>query len=85
MPKTLRILALVIVLAAAGTWLARGGHRGWTKTSVPVRTVDETTGLEAVNYEPRFVPGLDFLGAAVLGASLLAGGSFLLRSKQTSN
>jgi hypothetical protein len=85
MSKTLRIVALVLALTAAGTWLATGGNRGWTKTSVPVRTVDEITGLEAVNYERRFVPGVDFLGAALLGASLLAGGSFLFRNKQNTN
>ena len=85
MPKTLRILALVLALAATGTWLAGGGNRGWTKTSVPVKTVDEITGLEAVSYERRFVPGLDFLGAALLGASLLAAGSFLFRKQQTTN
>ena len=85
MSMTLRILALVLALAAAGAWLATGGNRGWTKTSVPKKTVDEVTGLEAVNYERRFVPGLDFLGAALLGASLLAGGSFLFRNKQTTN
>jgi hypothetical protein len=83
--KTLRIFALVLALYAAGTWLASGGNRGWTKTSVPVKTVDEITGLEAINYERRFVPGLDFLGAALLGASCLAGGSFLFRNKQTTN
>ena len=85
MSKTLRIIALVLALGAAGTWLASGGNLGWTKTSVPKKTVDEVTGLEAVNYERRFVPGLDFLGAALLGASLLAGGSFLFRNKQTTN
>jgi len=85
MSKTLRILALVLALAAAGTWLATGGNRGWTKTSVPVKTVDEITGLEGISYERRFVPGLDFLGAALLGASLLAGGSFLFRNQQTTN
>ena len=85
MSQTLRILALVLALAAAGTWLATGGNRGWTKTSVPVKTVDEITGLEGISYERRFVPGLDFLGAALLGASLLAGGSFPFRNKQTIN
>jgi hypothetical protein len=85
MSKTLRILALVLALTAAGTWLVTGGNRGWTKTSVPVKTVDEVTGLEGISYERRFVPGLDFLGAAVLGASLLAGGSFLFRNKQNTN
>ena len=85
MSKTLRILALVLALAAAGTWIATGGNRGWTKTSVPVKTVDEVTGLEGISYERRFLPGLDFLGAALLGASLLAGGSFLFRNKQNTN
>lgn len=85
MSKTLRILALVLALAAAGTWLATGGNRGWTKTSVPQMTVDEVTGLEAINYERRFLPGLDFLATALLGASLLAGASFLFRNKQTTN
>jgi hypothetical protein len=85
MSKTLRILALVVALAAAGTWLTTGGNGGWTKTSVPVKTVDEITGLEGISYERRFVPGLDFLGAALLGASLLTGGSFLFRNKQTTN
>ena len=83
MSKTFRILALVLALAAAGTWFATGGNRGWTKTSLPVKTVDEVTGLEGISYERRFMPGLDFLGAALLGASLLAGGSFLFRNKQT--
>ena len=84
MTKTLRILALLLALAAAGTWLATGGNRGWTKTSVPVRTTDEITGIEAVRYERRFLPGLEFLGAALLGASLLGGASFLF-NKQTNN
>jgi hypothetical protein len=68
MAKTLHVVALVLALAALATWLASGGNRGWTKTSVPKKTVDEVTGLEAVNYERRFVPGLDFLGAALLAA-----------------
>jgi len=82
MSKILRIIALLLALAASGTWLATGASRGWTKTSAPIKSVDEVTGLEAVHYERRFVAGLDLLGAALLGASLLAGGSFLLR-KQT--
>jgi len=85
MTKTLRILALLLALAAAGTWVATGGNRGWTKTSVPVKTVDEITGIEAVSYEQRFLPGLEFLGAALLGASLLAVASFLFHNKQNTN
>ena len=79
MSKALRIIALLLALVAAGTWLGTGANRGWTKTSVPMKWVDEVTGLEGIRYERRFLPGLDFLGAALLGASVLAGASFLFR------
>jgi hypothetical protein len=75
MKRTLRLIALVLALVAGGSWLTTGANGGWTKTSVPKTTVDGVTGLEGVSYERRFLPGLDFLGAALLGASLLAGGA----------
>jgi len=81
MKKSLRLLALVVALAAAGTWFATGANRGWTKTSVEKKTLDEVTGLEAITYEKQFVPGLDFLGVALLGAGALAGFSFLFRNQ----
>ena len=70
-------------MAAIGFWAASGANRGWTKTSVPKKTLDEVTGIEGVTYEKRFVPGVDFLGAAVLGAGILAGVSFLFRHNST--
>ncbi len=79
MKTSLRILALVVLVAAAGTWFATGASRGWSKTSVAKKTVDEVTGLEGISYEKRFVAGLDFLGAGVLAAGVLAGASFLFR------
>jgi hypothetical protein len=81
MKNSLRILALAVALAAAGTWLVTGANRGWTKTSVEKKTIDEVTGLDAITYEKAFKPGLDFLGGALLGAGALAGVSFLLRNK----
>lgn len=81
MKRALRLLALLVALGAAGCWLAAGANRGWTKTTVPVRTLDEVLGIQGITYEKRFVPGLDFLGAAALGAGLLAGGSFLFPDK----
>jgi hypothetical protein len=81
MRKTLRILALAVVLVAAATWLATGANRGWTKTSVPVKTLDEVTGIEGITYQKKFLPGVDFLGAAGGLAVLLAGASFLFRNK----
>ena len=83
MKRMIRLAALVLTLAAITWWLVAGAHRGWTKTSVPKRTVDPVTGIEAIEYEKRFVPGLDFLGAALLGAGVLAGAS-LIPTRRTS-
>ena len=79
-----KILRTVVLILAAGSiifWAAAGANRGWTKTSVPRKIVDEVTGIEGVSYEKHFVPGVDFLGATLLGAGVLAGVSFLLRTK----
>lgn len=83
MRKTLQLLALLVVLAAAVTWLATGANRGWTKTSVPVKTLDEVTGIEGITYQKKFLPGVDFLGAAFAGAIVLAGASFFFRKPKT--
>jgi hypothetical protein len=77
MRRSLQILALGAALAAGSFWLATGAQRGWTKTSVPVKTVDDVTGIEGITYRKHFVPGLDFLGAALLGAGILAGASLV--------
>jgi hypothetical protein len=79
MKRALQIVAAVLLLAGLGTWLGRGANRGWTKTSVEVRTVDEITGIEGITNEKRFVPGVDFLGAALLAAGALTGVSFFIR------
>ncbi len=84
MKKLLRIVGLVLVVVAVALWAATGANRGWTKTSVPVKTVDEVTGIEGITYKKQFVPGLDFLGAALLGATVLTGVSFLIRTKSNS-
>jgi hypothetical protein len=81
MRTTLRILAAMIVIASGIFWLASGANRGWTKTTVPVKNVDEVTGIEGITYERRFVPGLEFLGGAWLAAVALAGASLMFRTK----
>ncbi len=73
MKRTLRILATVLIVGAIAFWAAAGANRGWTKTRVPKKVVDEVTGLEGVQWQDKFVPGVDFLGAALLGAGILAG------------
>jgi len=82
--QVLRAIAVILALAAMATWLATGANRGWTKTSVPVKRTDEVTGITVDDYQKRFVPGVDFLGAALLGAGILAGASFLFRNRPQS-
>ena len=77
----LRTLALILLLGGIGFWLAAGANRGWTKTSVPRKIVDEVTGIEGQTYENKFVPGVDFLAAVVVVSLVLAGASFLFRTK----
>jgi len=83
MKRTLRVTAAILAVAGIAFWAAAGANRGWTKTRVPKRVVDEVTGLEGVQWQDKFVPGVDFLGAALLGAGFLAGISFLLPSKSS--
>ena len=84
MKRILQLLAVLVLLAAGATWLATGANCGWTKTSVPVKTLDPVTGIDGISYKPKFLPGVDFLGAAALGAGLLAGASlFFCSHKQT--
>lgn len=80
MKRILQIAALSIALIAVLSWLALGANRGWTRTSVAVKTVDEVTGIEGIEYKKKFVPGVELLGGALLGAALLAGASLLIRN-----
>lgn len=81
MKRAFQITALILLAGALFTWFALGANRGWTQTSVPVKTVDEITGIEGITYTKKFVPGIEILGGALLGAALLAGASFLIRTK----
>ena len=79
MKKMMQSLALLVLVAAATTWLVTGANRGWTKTSVARKTLDPVTGIEGISYEKKFLPGVDFLGAACAAAGLLAGASLFFR------
>ena len=82
MRRVLRILATILLLAATACWLATGANLGWTKTSVPLKTVDEVTGLDHIEWQQKFVPGIDFLGATLVAAVVLVGASFAFRDKK---
>ena len=81
MKKALRLLALVVALGAAITWVVTGANRGWTKTSLVTQKTDPVTGIEYPVSTSKFLPGVDFLGAAGIATVALAGTSFLFRSK----
>ena len=85
MKKALRILAVIILLAAVGFWAAKGGDRGWTINNIRHDTMDPVTGLSGVTWERVFIPGCDFLAAAALVAGVMAAASFLFRSKKAQN
>jgi hypothetical protein len=81
MKRTLRFVAVILAAGSIIFWAVAGANRGWTKTSVPRKIVDQVTGIEGITYEKQFVPGVDFLGATLLVAGLLTGISFLFRAK----
>jgi hypothetical protein len=83
MKRILKLLAVLVLLATGATWLATGANRGWTKTSVAVKTLDPVTGIDGISYQKKFLPGVDFLGAAFGGAALLAGASLFFRKPKT--
>jgi hypothetical protein len=79
----LRVAAAALLVATVGFWAAKGAHSGWSMNQVPVKQLDEITGIEFVTYEKRFVPGVEFLGG---GIGLSAGFffvSFLFKRKTT--
>ncbi len=83
MKRALRLLALLLALGSALAWVALGANRGWTRTSVPVRTLDAVTGIEGIEYHRKFVPGLELLGGALAGAGILGAASLFFRNQQT--
>jgi hypothetical protein len=79
--KTLRIVAAVLMVGAIVFWMAAGANRGWTKTHVPIKVMDQVTGLEGIQWQDKFVPGVDFLAVTILGAGILAGISVFVPAK----
>jgi hypothetical protein len=81
--RALRILAVVLLLAAIVFWTVKGAHRGWTINNIAHETTDPVTGLTGVTYEKGFVPGWDFLAVAMFAAGVLAGVSFMFGKKKS--
>lgn len=82
MRTALRILAVVLAIGGIAYWAAAGANVGWNKNQVQVKTLDEITGIEKIEWQDKFVPGFEFLSISVGAAALLGGISFLFRKPQ---
>ncbi len=84
--QLLRLAALALAVATVGFWAAKGAHRGWSQDRVPVKQVDEVTGLEHITYEDRYVPGLEVLaGGVALAGGLWVVSFFLPKNPKTTS
>ena len=83
MRKLTRILAVIALAGTLLTWALLGGRLGWSQTAIPTKKVDPITEIEFTEYESRFVPGVDFLGAGIAGGVALFAFSFLFRKTQS--
>ena len=73
----LRGAALTLASASVLFWVALGSNRGWTKTTVPIPKKDPVTDQDYVEWQKKFVPGVEVLGAGLAAAAVLFGVSFL--------
>lgn len=82
MAKLLQIFAVLCALAVVGIWFSLGAHRGWSKNQIETKKTDPVTEIAYSEFEDGFVPGVDFLGAGLLGSGVLfAAGFFLSKLK----
>ncbi len=81
MRAILHVLAASLLIAALAWWWQTGSNKGWTKTSVQIWKYDEITEISYPETVKRFVPGVEFLAAAMVGSALLSGTGFLLRKR----
>jgi hypothetical protein len=77
----LRILALVLILASTAFWISTGSHTGFSKDRVEIPQVDPITQIEYVDYEERFVLGVEYLALAYGLGVISFGLSFAFRRK----
>jgi hypothetical protein len=79
MKRILQMMAVLVLLAAEAIWLVTGANRGWTKTSVMVKTLDPVTEIEGISYQKKFLLGVDFLAGSALAAGALGATSLFFR------
>ncbi len=79
--RTLRVSALIIVLAGLGIWAQSGARVGWTQTSVVTLKRDEITGIDFPVRRRAFIAGIEVPVLATATALLVAGLSVLAQRR----
>jgi hypothetical protein len=74
----LRTLAVLSAMAIIACWLSLGAHMGWSQTGVSIERADPVTEMTFTDSEERFLPGLDFLAAGLLGCAAIFALTFLV-------
>lgn len=83
--KVILISALLIIAVILIYWQTSGGDI-LTKTQVQVERVDELFNTTYMEWEDRFVLGLDYAGTASAAVAVLSGILiFLFRNKKQEN
>ncbi len=78
-----RMLAGFFAIFAFAYWAAAGWNKGWTKTQIPVKQLDEVTGIEFVIYKDHFSPGVELFGLALLFCLALFAITFIRRKPKS--
>jgi hypothetical protein len=78
----LRMLAAFFVVFAFAYWSAAGWNRGWTKSKLPIKQIDEVTGIEFITYKDHFMPGVELLSLALFFSLVLFSITFIRRQSR---
>lgn len=81
----LRALAALSAVAIVACWISLGAHMGWSQTRIPVQKTDAVTATTFTDYEERFLPGVDFLVAGLLGSAAIFALTLVIRNSQGGN
>jgi hypothetical protein len=81
----LRALAAPSAVAIVACWISLGAHMGWSQTRIPVEKTDTVTATAFTDYEERFLPGVDFLVAGLLGSAAIFALTLVIRNSQGGN
>lgn len=63
--RAFRVFGVLVVLVTVSFWLSTGAHTGFSKDRVEIPMVDAITQIEYVEYEDRFIMGVEYLALGV--------------------